>query len=353
MLQRLLFLLAPETAHRLVIRSFQQLPKLLPAMVGSPKPSANDSFLSQQLWGKTFPNPIGLAPGFDKNAEVFAPMLRLGFGFVEVGTLTPKPQLGNDKPRLFRLTEDQAVINRLGFNNLGQAVAYERLQRGRAKTAGIIGVNIGKNKDSTDAVADYVMGWQKMAGVADYITVNISSPNTAGLRDLQQAKSLDVLLGALSQVRLQTTTNPPLLLKIAPDLDAAQLQDIVQLALHHKLDGLIISNTTIKRPASLKSSHASQMGGLSGQPLFDLSTAALAAAYALTKGKIPLIGVGGVASAEQAYEKIKAGANLVQLYTGLVYGGFPLLHKIQRGLRHYLKQDGYGNVREAVGTAVN
>ena len=174
-----------------------------------------------------------------------------------------------------------------------------------------------------------------------------------GLRDLQQSKALDALLGALSQARLQTTTNPPLLLKIAPDLEAAQLQDIVQLALHHKLDGLIISNTTIKRPVSLKNPHASQMGGLSGQPLFDISTATLAAAYAITKGKIPLIGVGGVASAAQAYQKIKAGANLVQLYTGLVYGGFPLLYQIQRGLRQYLKQDGYGNVREAVGTAVN
>lgn len=353
MLQRLLFLLAPETAHRLVIRSFQQLPKLLPAMLGSPKPSANDSFLSQQLWGKTFPNPIGLAPGFDKNAEVFAPMLRLGFGFVEVGTLTPKPQLGNDKPRLFRLVEDRAVINRLGFNNQGQEAALQRLVKGRAKISGIVGVNIGKNKDSADAVADYVMGWQTMAGVADYITINISSPNTVGLRDLQHSKQLEGLLAALSQARLQTATNPPLLLKIAPDLETNQLQDVIQLCLQYQLDGLIVTNTTIKRPASLKSPHASQMGGLSGQPLFDLSTATLAAAYALTKGKIPLIGVGGIASAQQAYQKIKAGANLVQLYTGLVYGGFPLLHQIKRGLRHYLQQDGYRNVSEAVGTAVN
>lgn len=352
MLQRLLFLLKPETAHRVVINGFHYFPHLMPMICGAGSQKA-DPFLHQQLWGRDFPNPIGLAAGFDKNAEMFQAMLNVGFGFLEVGTVTPKPQIGNDKPRLFRLVEDQAVINRLGFNNQGQEAAYQRLSKNRAKTSGIIGVNIGKNKDSADAVADYVMGWQKMAGVADYITVNISSPNTVGLRDLQQAKSLDVLLAALSQARLQTKTNPPLLLKIAPDLDAAQLQDIVQLALHHKLDGLIISNTTIKRPSSLKSAHTSQTGGLSGQPLFDLSTATLAAAYAVTKGKIPLIGVGGVASAEQAYQKIKAGANLVQLYTGLVYQGVPLLHKIQRGLRHYLKQGGYGNVREAVGTAVN
>lgn len=349
MLQRLLFLLAPESAHRLVIRSFQQFPKLLPSLLGIGKSSAPDPLLQQQLWGRHFPNPIGLAPGFDKNAEVFAPMLSLGFGFVEVGTLTPKPQIGNDKPRLFRLQEDQAVINRLGFNNQGQAVAYERLRQGRGKVSGIIGVNIGKNKDSADAVADYVAGLQKMASVADYITVNISSPNTAGLRDLQQAKSLDVLLGALSQARQQMTPNPPLLVKIAPDLEAGQLQEMVGLALQHQVDGLIMTNTTVKRPASLKSPYAAQTGGLSGQPLFDLSTATLAAAYQLTKGKIPLIGLGGIASAEQAYQKIKAGANLVQLYTGLVYGGFPLLHKIKRGLRHLLKQDGYKNIGEAVG----
>jgi dihydroorotate dehydrogenase len=298
------------------------------------------------VFGLDFPNPLGLAPGFDKNAEVPDAVLAQGFGFVEVGTITPRPQAGNPKPRLFRLAADRAVINRMGFNNEGQAAALSRLEA--RKPHGVVGVNIGANKDSEDRGADYVSGLAAFAGVASYITVNISSPNTPGLRALQSRAELRALLVRLKAARAGQPRNPPLLLKIAPDLEDAELGDIAAICLEGLVDGLIVSNTTLAREG-LKSSHAREPGGLSGAPLFEASTKALAKTYALTRGKLPLIGVGGVSDAETAWRKIRAGASLIQLYTALVYGGPGLVGEILEGLKLRLARHGLENISEAVG----
>lgn len=336
-------LLPPETAHRVTVGA-------LAAGIVPPLRSAEDPALRIRLWGREFPNPIGLAAGFDKDARAFAGCLRLGFGFVEIGSVTPRPQPGNPRPRLFRLPEDAAIINRMGFNSRGLDYAARRLARRRAAD-GIVGVNLGKNKDSPEAEADYAAGARRLAPFADYLVVNVSSPNTPGLRALQGREPLARLLTAVKAARAEgaPTRPPPLLLKIAPDLTKEDRSDIAEVALAVGVDGLIVSNTTIARPASLRSIHVREPGGLSGKPLFGPSTALLADMYRLTSGRLPLIGVGGVASGADAYAKVRAGASLVQLYTALVYDGPGLIHRIRRGLAARLRADGYRRLEEAIG----
>jgi dihydroorotate dehydrogenase len=330
--------LPAETAHRAAINGLKIAP---PAHA----PSA-DPRLSVEALGLKFPNPLGLAAGFDKNAEVPGAMLRLGFGFVEVGTLTPRPQAGNARPRLFRLHEDAAVINRYGFNNGGFDRARARLAR---RPPGLIGVNLGANKDATDRVEDYALGVRTFAGVADYLTINISSPNTPGLRDLQRREALDDLIARVVDARDETEPRRPLMLKIAPDLDASGLEDIVATALARRIDGLIVSNTTVARPASLTSRNRGESGGLSGRPLFEPSTWLLARAYLLSGGAMPLIGCGGVENAETAIAKIEAGANLVQLYTGLALKGHGVVEEILEGLSRAVEARGLNRIGELVG----
>jgi dihydroorotate dehydrogenase len=293
-----------------------------------------------------FANPVGLAPGYDKNAEVPVEILRLGFGFTEVGTLTPLPQNGNPKPRLFRLLEDEAVINRMGFNNEGQQAAISRL-RHIPDTArkGPIGINIGANKDSADRVADYVIGVRNMEALADYLTVNISSPNTPGLRALQDKAALDDLL---AQVMAARTRDTPVFLKVAPDLQPADIDDIVGVALSRGIAALIVSNTTISRPA-LVSRHAGEAGGLSGAPLRDMAQQRIVDFRKASGGQMPLIGVGGIASAQDAYARIRAGASLVQIYSALVYQGPGLARRINTQLARLLQADGFANIAEAIG----
>jgi dihydroorotate dehydrogenase len=342
----LLRLLPPEAAHR---ASIAALRGGIAPYAAEPDPPS----LGIALWGWQFPNPIGLAAGFDKNAEVPDAMLRFGFGFVETGTVTPRPQPGNPKPRLFRLTEDRALINRLGFNNEGLEAVRARLAARRGR-AGLVGANLGKNKESTDAIADYVAGVKAMGALADYLVVNVSSPNTPGLRDLQRKPSLLALIAALKSARalVAAPDPPPLLLKIAPDLSGAERAEIAEAALETGLDGMIVSNTTVARPAELRSSHARETGGLSGTPLFAPSTALLAEMWRLTRGQIPLIGVGGVASGADAYAKIRAGASLVQLYTALVYEGPGLVLRIKHDLAGFLARDGFASIADAVGADV-
>jgi dihydroorotate dehydrogenase len=283
-----------------------------------------------RAFGLDFPNPIGLAAGFDKDGVAPDNLLSLGFGFVEIGTVTPHPQSGNPRPRLFRLDRDRAVINRLGFNSAGHAKAHENLARRRA--AGIVGVNLGANKDSADRIADYVAGIEAFTDLASYFTINVSSPNTPGLRDLQQAAALDELLSRVLEARDRAAVRRPLLLKIAPDLRLSELDAIVRVARDKKIDGMIVSNTTISRPASLASPRASETGGLSGRPLFDLSTHMLSETYERVERQFPLIGVGGVDGPEAALAKLEAGASLVQLYSALVFDGPELIARIKRGL---------------------
>jgi dihydroorotate dehydrogenase len=330
--------LPAETAHRAAINGLKIAP---PAQAPS-----SDPRLSVEVLGLKFPNPLGLAAGFDKNAEVPGAMLRLGFGFVEVGTLTPRPQAGNSRPRLFRLREDSAVINRYGFNNDGFARARARLER---RPAGLIGVNLGANKDAADRVEDYALGVRTFAGLADYLTINISSPNTPGLRDLQRRKALDDLIARVVEARDDPEPRRPLMLKIAPDLDARGLEDIVATALIRRIDGLIVSNTTIARPATLTSKNRGESGGLSGRPLFEPSTRLLARAYLLTGGAMPLIGCGGVEDSETALAKIEAGANLVQLYTGLALKGHGVVGEILDGLSRAVEARGLNRIGELVG----
>jgi dihydroorotate dehydrogenase len=291
-------------------------------------------------------NPVGLAAGFDKDAEVFEQVLSLGFGFVEVGTVTPRPQQGNPKPRLFRLAEDEAVINRMGFNNRGQADALGRLQR-RYKTGGIVGVNIGANKDSPDFVGDYVAGVKAMSGVADYLTVNISSPNTPGLRALQNHGALDTLLSAIAGARQKD--GPPVFLKVAPDLEKGDPDRIVRAALDHAIDAIIVSNTTISRP-SLKSAWGREQGGLSGAPLKTMALGCLRLFRKASGGALPLIGCGGISNAGDAWDRIRAGASLVQIYSAMVYEGPHVARAIAKGLARKLSEAGLSCIAEAVGT---
>lgn len=347
-LRPIIFALAPESAHRLTLlalRSGATFPGALPASA--------QARLRTRVWGLEFANPLGLAAGFDKDAEVADALLRSGFGFVEIGSVTPRPQPGNPKPRVFRLAEDRALINRLGFNSAGLARVEANLRRRRAAApeGGVIGVNLGRNKESVDAGADYLAGLRALAPLADYLVINVSSPNTPGLRALQGRDQLAALLAPLRAALSERGAGlgPPLLLKIAPDLTAEDRADIAEVALAQGLDGLIVSNTTIARPAGLKSRFRGEAGGLSGAPLFAPSTALLAEMYRLTGGRLPIVGVGGVASGAEAYAKIRAGASLVQLYTGLVYGGPGLPRRILTELAALLRHDGFATVAEAVG----
>jgi dihydroorotate dehydrogenase len=337
---RLLRLLPAERAHRLSLRLLTSMPR---AWLGTN--GADDPILASHLFGLDFPNPVGLAAGYDKNAEAFIAALALGFGFVEIGSVTPRPQPGNPRPRLFRLGEDRAVINRMGFNNDGLDAVAARLARRQGH--GIIGANLGKNKDSADAAADYVAGVRVLGPHADYLVINVSSPNTPGLRALQGREPLAALIAAVRGAR--KAERPPLLLKIAPDLTESDKQDIAEVALSSGLDGLIVSNTTIARPDSLRSAAKAETGGLSGRPLFAPSTALLADMYRLTRGSLPLIGVGGISSVEDAYAKIRAGASLLQIYTALVYEGVGLIGRIKSGLVVKLRADGFTSLAEAVG----
>ena len=341
LLRSLVFRLDAETAHRATIA----LLGLRTGTAFTPEPPWTPT-LETKVAGLTFPNPVGLAAGFDKDAEVFGPMLSLGFGFVEVGTITPRPQGGNPRPRLFRLVEDQAVINRMGFNNRGQEAALERLRR-RLRTRGIVGVNIGANKDSPDRIADYVEGARRMAPMADYLTMNISSPNTPGLRALQGQGELDTLLSAVKSVR--GAGGPPVFLKVAPDLGKGDPERIVRSALDHGVDALIVANTTVSRPP-LKSGDAGEQGGLSGAPLKPLALEALKQFRSASGGALPLIAVGGIACADDAWERIRAGATLIQLYTAMVYEGPGIARRITRGLTEKLRQHGFGSIAEAVGS---
>jgi len=337
----LIRLIDPETAHGLAVAALKT--GLVRGDCGP-----DDAVLGQTLWRLRFANPIGLAAGFDKNAVALDGLSRLGFGFLEVGSVTPKAQPGNPRPRLFRLIADGAVINRMGFNNDGLAVIAGRLEGRRQGT--IVGVNLGKNKDSADAVADYREGVLTMAPLADYLVVNVSSPNTPGLRALQGRAELAELLTAVLAARKEAQAEgTPLLLKIAPDLTDDDKADIAAAALETGIDGLIATNTTIARPPGLKDSSRGEGGGLSGRPLFEPSTRVLSEMYRLTEGSLPLIGVGGVASGADAYAKIRAGASLVQLYSALVYEGPELIGRIKRDLAQCLARDGFANVADAVG----
>jgi dihydroorotate dehydrogenase len=340
--QPLLKLLPAEAAHRAAIAAL----KIAPPTRAPPC----DPRLAVEACGLKFMNPLGLAAGFDKNAEVPVAMLALGFGFVEVGTLTPRAQPGNPRPRLFRLVEDGAVINRLGFNNEGFDKAFRRLATRPAGGAiGLIGVNVGANKDAPDRAADYVLGVRTFAGLADYLAINISSPNTPGLRDLQRRDALDDLVAKVVAARDETAPGRPLFVKIAPDLDERGLEDIVGVAIRRRVDGLIISNTTIARPAWLQSKRRAEVGGLSGRPLFQPSTRLLARAYLAANGAIKLIGCGGVEDEATALAKIEAGAALVQLYTGLALKGAGVVEAILGGLARAVEKRGAARIGDLVG----
>jgi len=336
-------LLDPEDAHRLAIRGLRLLPLA--------KPRPDDPRLAVRAFGLNFPNPVGMAAGFDKNAEVPDALLRLGFGFVEIGSVTPQPQAGNPRPRLFRLLEDSAVVNRMGFNNDGGDAVLRRLAS-RAHNGGIVGVNVGANKDAPDRVADYVKLIETFAPVASYFTVNVSSPNTPGLRNLQQAAALDDLLAKVIDARervRKSAGDSPVLLKIAPDLTLPELDDVVHIARSRRVDGMIVANTTISRPNRLQDRRKAEQGGLSGRPLFRLSTRMVAETYVRAEGAFPLIGVGGIDSGGAALTKIRAGATLIQLYSPLIYKGLSLVGDIKADLISTLRRTSRDSLSEIVG----
>jgi dihydroorotate dehydrogenase len=336
--------LDPEDAHRLAIQGLRLLPPI--------KPRADDAKLAVRAFGLNFPNPIGMAAGFDKNAEVPDALLRLGFGFVEIGSVTPRPQSGNPRPRLFRLDRDEGVINRMGFNNDGAEAVLRRLAS-RAHLAGIVGVNVGANKDSPDRVADYVRLIETFAPLASYFTVNVSSPNTPGLRNLQQGHILDDLLAKVIDARervREKAGDTPVLLKVAPDLSLAELDEVVHVARSRRVDGMIVANTTVARPSTLRETvRAKEQGGLSGRPLFRLSTRMVAETYVRVEGAFPLIGVGGIDSGGAALTKIRAGASLIQLYSSLTYKGLSLVDNIKSDLASTLLRTGREQLSEIVG----
>ena len=331
-----------ETAHRLAIAALK-----IPPFV---KLTADDPRLAVRAFGFAFPNPVGMAAGFDKHAEVPDALLALGFGFVEVGTVTPLPQAGNPRPRVFRLPRDEGVINRLGFNSEGAEIVRQRLAL-RAKRGGIVGINIGANKESTDRIGDYVRLVETFAGLAGYFAVNISSPNTPGLRELQRASALDALLGRVMEARARLSgPTIPVLVKIAPDLALGELDDLVAAARQHRVDGMIVGNTTVLRPPSLRErSTATEPGGLSGRPLFALATRVLAETYVRAEGAFPLIGAGGIDSGATALAKMRAGASLIQLYGALIFHGLRLLPAIKSDLSNTLRRDGRAGIGEIVG----
>lgn len=333
-----LFLLGPETAHALSVAAIKTIPALHAA--------APDGPLQVTVAGLRFPNPLGMAAGYDKDAEVPDALLGLGFGFAEVGSITPLAQQGNPRPRLFRLAADRAVINRMGFNNGGAEAAVRRLARRRGR-GGIVGINIGANKDSADRIADYATMARLMAPLASYLAVNVSSPNTPGLRALQDEGALAALLDAVLDAR--GDMGPPVFLKVAPDLEPADIDAIARLALERSLGALIVANTTISRPP-LVSRHAGEAGGLSGAPLKPLALQRLRDFRRATGGAVPLVGVGGIASAQDAWERIRAGASLVQLYSALVYEGPGIARRIVKGLEQLMRRDGFASIADAVGS---
>ena len=333
-----LFLLDAERAHQLSLAGLKILPKRMPAQADGP--------LASEVAGLKFPNPFGMAAGYDKDGEVPDALLGLGFGFAEVGSITPLPQIGNPRPRLFRLIQDRAVINRMGFNNHGAEAAVTRLAA-RLGRPGVVGINLGANKDSPDRVSDYATMAQLMAPLASYLAVNVSSPNTPGLRALQDEGALAALLDAVLDAR--GSSGPPVFLKVAPDLEPADIDAIARIALDKRLGALIVSNTTISRPP-LASRHAGEAGGLSGAPLRDLAQQRLRDFRKATGGAIPLVGVGGIASADDAWARIRAGASLVQLYSAMVYHGPGIARTIVRGLEVLMARDGFASIAEAVGT---
>jgi dihydroorotate dehydrogenase len=345
-LRPLLFALPPEAAHNFAIHILKRgwLPPDTPMI---------DAQLGVSCFGLGFDSPIGLAAGFDKNAEVCTELFRHGFGFTEIGTLTRKPQKGNPKPRMFRLKEDKAVINRLGFNNGGAEAALRRLLNQEAYRIGVVGVNIGKNKDTEDALEDYVPLLHLSYELADYITVNISSPNTQGLRDLQSESAFAQFLKAIMQERNGIAAyrgfRRPVLVKIAPDMEVGALERMLDTVMEYRADGVILTNTTTARPANLRSSHAGETGGLSGRPLTEPSLNMLAHAYRYTEGKLPLVGVGGIMNGKDAVDRIRAGATLIQVYSGLIYRGLGLVGEIKQAILAELEKEGLGAVQQLIG----
>ena len=345
---KILKFLPPEIAHSVTVNALKYF--------NFKFNDNDDSILSQHLIGLDFPNPIGLAAGFDKNAEVIKAMFSLGFGFVEVGTITPLPQKGNSKPRVFRLEQDKAIINSLGFNNKGSKKAKKNLLKIKNSYLQnkIIGVNLGKNKNSTNYFDDYILGMEELGNLAGYITINISSPNTSGLRDLQLRGNIENLIKRVVSKRdkIDSINKRPIFIKIAPDLNEDQLRDVALISLANNIDGLILTNTTIDRPKNLLSKNKYYKGGLSGEPLFEKSNNILRKMYNLTNGQIILIGVGGISSGSDCYEKIKYGASLVQLYSALTFSGPSLISKIKKELTDLIKTDGYKNISEVIGKSV-
>lgn len=338
-----------ETAHRLAVLAAKY--NIVPRKQKTP----DSPILSSVVFGREFSNPVGLAAGFDKDGEGVRGLTKIGFGFIEIGSVTPEPQSGNPKPRVFRLKEDKAVINRYGFNSEGHEAVYNRLKDGVTEQDNcLLGINLGKNKSSTDPISDYTQGVEKFSRLADYLVVNISSPNTPGLRDLQGKQKLQNLLDKVIERRDEMEVRKPLLVKIAPDLTDRDKEDIAAVVTSRKgyVNGLIISNTTVRRPPSLRNPSKTEEGGLSGPPVRDMSTKTIADMYRLTNGSIPIIGVGGVSSGQEAYKKIRSGASLVQLYTALVYEGPPVVKKIKRELEELLRRDGFKSISEAVGADV-
>jgi dihydroorotate dehydrogenase len=347
LIRPLLFRLEPEAAHSLTLA-------LLRAGLGPRIAPVIDPALRVTLWNRAFPNPVGLAAGFDKDAAAIGPLFNLGFGFVEAGTVTPRPQRGNPKPRIFRDPPTRAIINRMGFPNRGLTQFKGNLEKflsGKARPAGLVGINIGMNREQREPARDYCLLVKQLAPFADYITVNISSPNTPGLRDLQERGAFMDLIGRIMEERRASggIDPPPLLVKLAPDLDEAQQEALAQAALASGVDGLILANTTRARPRRLPRHFAKEPGGLSGAPLRSRATALIRNFYRLTEGRLPLVGVGGIASGSDAYEKIRAGATLVQLYSGLVFGGPGMVRDINTELLECLRRDGFSHVGEAVG----
>ncbi len=338
-------LLPPELAHSITINALKYF--------YFKNKNIDDPILSQHLLGMDFKNPIGLAAGFDKNAEVINQMLSFGFGFVEVGTITKKPQKGNPKPRVFRILEENSVINHLGFNNKGYRSAKKNLNKIRNSyfDDNIIGINIGKNKDTVNSIDDYLFLLEKFGNLSSYITINISSPNTTGLRELQERNNIEKLIKLINKKRseIESINKKPILVKISPDLNEDQLRDIALISLANNIDGLILTNTTTDRPKNITNYYKYKKGGLSGQLLFKKSNEILKKMYTLTNGQIPLVGVGGISNGSQCYEKIKSGASLVQIYTALIYSGPNLIHQLKNELIDLIKTDGYKNISDVVG----
>ena len=338
----------PEISHNLTLKLLQ--------LDFKQKNFLANPILHQHIFGYDFSNPVGMAAGFDKNVEVVTPLLNLGFGFVEAGTVTPEPQYGNDKPRIFRLSEDSAIINHLGFNNKGATYAEKKLKKLNLNSLskGIVGINIGKNKNSTNYIEDYSYCLEKLGPHAHYVTINISSPNTPGLRDIQNRGQIEKLVEELKvkKNKLSSLKNIPIFFKISPDLNEEQIRDIALMSLANNIDGLVLSNSTLDRPSTLISNFNDEIGGLSGKPLFLKSTLILKKMYKLTNGQIPLIGVGGISNGLECYEKIKSGASLVQLYSAITYEGPLIIKKILLDLVNLLKIDGYSNIKDAVGKDV-